>query len=123
MPERLFHLLRRAPLLWAAVMVLYPVVSAYAQELFYRAFFFQRYRRLLGRGSAAVVVSALLFGFAHIVFGRWIAVALSAAGGVLFARTYLSSSSLALATIEHALYGDFLFTIGLGEFFYHGTRR
>jgi membrane protease YdiL (CAAX protease family) len=123
MPERLFNFVRRAPLVWAVVMVLYPVVSAYAQELLYRAFFFQRYRRLLGQGSAMTLASAALFGFAHIVFGTWIAVALSAAGGVLFARTYRRSGSLALSTIEHALYGDFLFTIGLGEFFYHATRR
>ena len=48
---------------------------------------------------------------------------LSGVGGVLFARTYLTSGSLAMAALEHALYGNFIFTIGLGEFFFHGTRK
>ena len=65
-PERLFSLVRRAPLLWASVMVLYPLLSVYPQELFFRAFFFHRYRRLFGQGVATVVASALLFGFVHI---------------------------------------------------------
>jgi membrane protease YdiL (CAAX protease family) len=123
MPERLFSLVRRAPLLWASVMVLYPLLSVYPQELFFRAFFFHRYRRLFGQGVATVVASALLFGFVHIVFGNWISILLSSVGGMLFARTYFHSGSLALVCIEHALYGNFIFTIGLGEFFYHGTRR
>ena len=104
-------------------MVLYPLLSVYPQELFFRAFFFHRYRRLFGQGMATVVASALLFGFVHIVFGNWISILLSSVGGMLFARTYFHSGSLALTCIEHALYGNFIFTIGLGEFFFHGTRR
>jgi membrane protease YdiL (CAAX protease family) len=123
MPDRLFRFVRQAPGFWALVMILYPVISATAQELLYRAFFFHRYRPLLGQGAGAVAASAVLFGFAHIIFGAWLSVALSALGGVLFSLTYLRSGSLALAAIEHAIYGDFLFTIGLGEFFYHGARR
>ena len=123
LPDRLFSFVRRAPVFWAVVMMLYPLVSVYPQEVFFRAFFFHRYRRLLGQGMATVVASAVLFGFVHIVFGNWIAILLSGAGGLLFARTYLHSGSLALTCIEHALYGNFIFTIGLGEFFFHGTRR
>jgi membrane protease YdiL (CAAX protease family) len=123
MPERLFSFVRRAPLFWAVVMVLYPLLSVYPQEVFFRAFFFHRYRRLFGQGVATVIASAVLFGFVHIVFGHWISILLSGAGGFLFARTYFHSGSLALACIEHALYGNFIFTIGLGEFFYHGARR
>jgi len=122
-PERLLVIVRRAPLVWAAIMVLYPLVSVYSQEVLFRAFFFERYRPLIGQGVGAVATGAVLLGCAHVVFGNWLSVALSGAGGVLFARTYLQSGSLALASLEHALYGDFIFTIGLGEFFYHGTRR
>lgn len=122
-PERMFILVRRAPVLWLAVMVLYPFLSVYPQEVFFRAFFFHRYRRLMGQGFGAIVAGATLFGFVHIVFGNWISVLLSGAGGLLFARTYLTSGSLALASIEHALYGNFIFTIGLGEFFFHGVRQ
>jgi uncharacterized protein len=69
------------------------------------------------------VASALAFGFVHIIFGSWISVVLSTIGGLLFALTYMKSGSLLLTCIEHALFGDFIFTIGLGQFFYHGARR
>jgi hypothetical protein len=42
-------------------------------------------------------------------------------GGLLFSWSYQQSGSLALTCIEHALFGNFLFTAGLGEFFYHGA--
>ncbi len=115
LPEHLFILIRRTPWMWLALMVLYPFLSVYPQEVFFRAFFFHRYSGLIGRGAGAVLAGATLFGFVHIVFGNWISVLLSGAGGVLFARTYLTSGSLALASIEHALYGNFIFTIGLGR--------
>jgi membrane protease YdiL (CAAX protease family) len=123
LPDHLFLLVRRAPMVWLAVMVLYPILSVYPQEVFFRAFFFHRYQGLVGRGAGAIVAGAALFGFVHIVFGNWISIVLSSAGGLLFARTYLTSRSLALVSIEHALYGNFIFTIGLGEFFFHGTRQ
>ncbi len=123
LPDHLFVLVRRTPVAWIAVMVLYPLLSVYPQEVFYRAFFFHRYRGLIGQGSGAVLAGAGLFAFVHIVFGNWISVLLSGVGGVLFARTYLTSGSLAMAALEHALYGNFIFTIGLGEFFFHGTRK
>ncbi|HXB22539.1 MAG TPA: hypothetical protein VNV88_14225 [Candidatus Solibacter sp.] len=46
----------------------------------------------------------------------------STIGGLLFALTYQQSGSLLLACIEHAIFGNFIFTIGLGQFFYHGAR-
>jgi len=123
MPERLFSLVKRAPLLWAAIMVLYPVVSVYPQELVFRAYFFRRYQPLFGVGWGMIAASAVAFGFVHIIFGSWISVVLSAIGGVLFAHTFKKSGSLLLTCMEHALFGNFIFTIGLGEFFYHGTRQ
>ncbi|WP_423804206.1 hypothetical protein [Nitrosomonas nitrosa] len=44
-------------------------------------------------------------------------------GGIMFAYTYHRHRSLLLASIEHALYGCFVFTIGLGWFFYHAAGR
>ena len=35
-----------------------------------------------------ILASGTAFGLAHLVFGNWIAVTLSALGGILFARTY-----------------------------------
>jgi uncharacterized protein len=121
-PDLLFSLVKRSVGLWALIMVLYPLVSVYPQEILYRAFFFHRYKPLFGSGWTMFVASASAFGFAHVIFGNWLAMALCAAGGLLFALTYSNSGSLLLACIDHAIFGNFLFTIGLGRFFYHGTR-
>jgi hypothetical protein len=43
-------------------------------------------------------------------------------GGFFFSLAYQLSGSLLLACVDHAIFGDFLFTIGLGEGFYHGAR-
>jgi len=39
-PDLLFSLVKKSPALWVLVMLLYPLLSAYPQELLYRAFFF-----------------------------------------------------------------------------------
>ncbi|MEU4707697.1 hypothetical protein AB0G00_14815 [Nocardia salmonicida] len=41
--------------------------------------------------------------------------------GVLFATRYQRTRSLLTTSVEHALYGILMFTIGLGDFFYHGA--
>lgn len=121
-PDLLFSLVKRAPVLWCLVVVLYPLVSVYPQELLYRSFFFHRYAPLFGPGWTMLLASALAFGFVHIIFGNWLAVALCVIGGFLFSLTYHSSGSLLLACLDHAIFGNFIFTIGLGRFFYHGSR-
>jgi membrane protease YdiL (CAAX protease family) len=121
-PHLLFSFVKRAPAFWALVMLLYPLLSAYPQELLYRAFFFHRYRPLFGSGWTMLLASAFAFGFVHIIFGNWLAVALCIIGGLLFAFTYQHSGSLLLTCIDHALFGNFIFTIGLGQFFYHASR-
>ncbi len=121
-PELLFTFPRQRPVIWGAVMLLYPLISVYPQELVFRAFLFQRYRLLFQLQLVRISASALAFGFVHILFGNWLAIVLSTLGGILFARTYAKSRSLLLVVIEHAIYGDFIFTIGLGQFFFHGAR-
>src|SRR4029453_9601166 len=100
-PEPLFVLPRRAPALWAAVMVLYPM-SAYAQEIVFRTFFFHRYAGLFRRPGAAVVTSGLVFGWAHVVVNNLPAVGLSALAGLLFASTYHRSRATLLVSIAPA---------------------
>lgn len=121
-PQLLFSLIRRSPGIWALIFLLYPLLSVYPQELLYRAFFFQRYQPLFGNGWGMVASSAMAFGFVHIIFRNWLAVGLCVIGGLLFSLTYRSSGSMLLACLDHAIFGNFLFTIGLGEFFYHGSR-
>jgi len=120
MPERLFGFVRERPGVWAVVMVLYPVLSVYPQNLVYRAFFVQRYGVLLGSPVTVAAVGAIGFGVAHAIFPNWIAPLFTAIGGWLFMRTYQRSESLVAAPVEHALYGCFLFPIGLGRLFYYG---
>ncbi|WP_437810912.1 CPBP family intramembrane glutamic endopeptidase [Sorangium sp. So ce1078] len=120
-PERLFVFARERPGTWALVMVAYPVFSVVPQGLFYRSLLFHRYGALLPAHPA--LVGGLLFGFGHIAFRNWVALALTSVFGVLFARTYLRTGSLPLSCLEHALYGCFAFSIGLGEFLYSGAIR
>ncbi|MGB9444599.1 MAG: CPBP family intramembrane glutamic endopeptidase, partial [Candidatus Acidiferrum sp.] len=119
--QLLFWLLKHAPWFWALIMLLYPLVSVYPQELLYRAFFFHRYRPLFGSGWTMVLASACAFGFVHIMFRNWLAMALCAFGGLLFGLTYQNSGSLLLVCLDHALFGNFIFTIGLGRLFYNGS--
>ncbi|MEV6061165.1 CPBP family intramembrane glutamic endopeptidase [Nocardia asteroides] len=120
-PEALFDLPRERPLIWLLVLVFYPLVSVYPQELLFRAFLFHRYEPLFGTGTRMVAASAAAFGVAHAMFGSWVSVVLSAAAGWLFAERYRRTQSLLTVSVEHALYGCLVFTIGLGDLFYHGA--
>jgi membrane protease YdiL (CAAX protease family) len=120
-PTLEWSLMRQHPGLWALVMVGYPVLSVYPQELLYRAFFFERYARLFPGKWAIIMASAVAFAFLHIIFRNPLAVALTFGGGLLFAARYSETGSLVTCSFEHTLYGCWLFTVGLGPFFYHGT--
>ena len=122
-PDHLFTLVKRSPALWVLIILLYPLFSVYPQELVYRTFLFHRYRPLFPRAWMRVAASAAAFGYMHIVFQNGIAVLMTLVGGAIFAYTYERSHSTLLAAIEHALYGCFVFTIGLGAYFYGGNVR
>lgn len=122
-PSRLLQLPINHTPRWALIMLLYPILSVYPQELAFRAFFTHRYRDLFPRRAMMLAASALAFGYAHILLHNGFAVALCVIGGAFFAWTYERSRSLAAACLEHALYGCFLFTIGWGSFFYTGAMR
>jgi len=121
MPDMFFSLIKENPVLWLAVIILYPLLSVYPQELVYRAFFFHRYKKLFKDKEFMHLVNAFLFGFMHIIFHNWIAVILTIGGGYIFAKLYHKTHSLLVLFISHSLYGCMLFTIGLGDFFYTGT--
>ena len=120
-PELEWSFVRSNPGLWAIVMVAYPVLSVYPQGIIYRAFFFERYGALFPSRWMMIVASAAAFAFMHLIFRNWLAVGLTFAGGMLFAWRYAETGSLATSSFEHALYGCWLFTVGLGQYFYHGT--
>jgi hypothetical protein len=122
-PHLFLILPRTHPRAWLIVLALYTTLSVYPQSLIYRAFLFHRYAPLLTpsprtRSLLLILLSGAAFALVHILFHNWIAIALTAPGGLLFAWRYARTKSLALSSFEHALYGCFLFTIGLGQFFY-----
>ncbi len=120
-PALLFSFVRTQPAFWLLVMVAYPLLSVIPQEIIFRSFFFARYKHLFTTPRLMILASGIAFGFAHILFHNWVAPLLCLLGGVMFARTYHQQRSLLLVSLEHALYGNFLFTLGLGRYFYHGT--
>lgn len=120
-PEKFLELPTERTLLWCMVMVFYPTISVIPQEFIFRSFFMERYKLLFAGKWPMIAASAVTFGFAHIVLQNWIAVALTAVGGYYFASTYHKRPSMALVWAEHALYGCFIFTIGLGFYFYSGA--
>lgn len=120
-PEKIFSLVIENPLFWLFVIVIYPLLSAYPQEIVYRMFFFYRYGKILKNRNIFIFINAFLFAYMHILFHNWIAVVLTFFGGIIFAKLYEKTNSLIIVSISHSLYGCMIFTIGLGEYFYTGT--
>jgi membrane protease YdiL (CAAX protease family) len=107
--------------IWALVVVLYPPLLAYPQEVIFRCFFFERYRSIFSNQAAMILLNGLSFGLAHVFYGNWIAPSLATLGGILFAYRYVRTGSLLAVSLEHGLWGDYLFTVGIGWYFYSGS--
>lgn len=120
-PERLFPFFALGRWgIWAAIIVLYPLLSAWPQEVIFRAFYFRRYDAILPKQGARLL-NAALFSWAHLFYGHWVVFALTFVGGYIFAKSYLIHQRLAEATLFHALLGNLIFTTGLGALFYSGN--
>ncbi len=121
-PDRFLTFPRFAQGVWLMVMVLYPLVSVTTQEIMFRLFFFARYRALFGSDAqAAIVLNAVLFAFVHIIFQHMTTIVISFLGGLLFAWRYETTRSYWAVVLEHTLYGNLIFTLGLGWYFYTGV--
>lgn len=116
--DKFFVFLFDKPLLFLALLIFYPILSVIPQELIYRRFFLFRYERRLSKISM-ILINGLIFGFAHILFVNYIAIGFSAIGGALFISTYQRTKSFSLVCLEHSLYGNLIFIVGLGDYFYH----
>lgn len=117
-PEHFFVLPRQKPLLWIMIIIFYPLWSAVPQELIYRVFYLHRYSIFFKKNFIFVIINALAFSYLHIIFNNWVAVAGSFTAGLFMAHTYLHHRSLFKVSLEHSLYGNMIFTIGLGRYFY-----
>jgi len=120
-PERMFRIIRESPKFIPFLLIAYPIISALPQEFVFCSYFFKRYEPLFGNGKKMVWASTIIFAYAHCLYINPVAPTLSLIAGYIFATTYLKSKSLALVTIEHGLYGNSMFLIGLGWYFYGGA--
>lgn len=119
-PQWLFSLPLEQTLMWIALLFLYPVLSAWPQEVIFRTYLFHRYKHIFKSKNLRAWLSALSFALAHLMFANWIAVVGSFFAGLVFAYTYMHSRSTLLVTLEHSLWGCWLFTAGLGIHFDSG---
>lgn len=117
-PEHLFGLLKYRFNIWLMVFILYPILSAWPQELIYRSFMFQRYKTIFGENYGMVAASSVAFAFLHIIYLNWLAITLTLIAGFIFSINYKKTGVLATVALEHAIYGNLLFTIGFGMFFF-----
>ena len=112
---QLFNVVLNKPLLWVIILFVYSVFSVYPQELIYRTFFFKRYRPLVKNEYLFVFINAVVFSLGHIFFNNLLVFVLTFFGGFLFAFTFSKTKSTLLVSIEHAFYGCWLFTVGMGS--------
>lgn len=111
----LFHVLFQKPKLWVIILFLYAMFSVYPQELIYRTLYFQRYMVLFKSRSLFIFLNAIVFSLAHIFYKNPLVSLMTFLGGILFALTYEKTKSTFLVSIEHAIYGCWLFTVGMGS--------
>ncbi|WP_452597404.1 CPBP family intramembrane glutamic endopeptidase [Pontimicrobium sp. MEBiC01747] len=113
--SNLFIVLIENPILWIKILFIYSFLSVYPQELIYRTFYFKRYEALFINKKQFLFINAIVFSLAHLFFKNTLVIVLTFFGGLLFAFTYNKTRSTVLVSIEHAIYGCWLFTVGMGE--------
>lgn len=113
--DALFGVLINKPKLWIFILFIYSFFSVYPQELIYRTFFFKRYKSIFNNKWLFLFINAIIFSLGHIFFRNTLVILLTFLGGLLFALTYNKTKSTVLVSIEHAVYGCWFFTVGMGE--------
>ncbi len=112
--NKLFCVPLNKPKLWIIILLVYSFLSVWPQEIIYRTFFYTRYAHLFSSEKLLVFVNAIIFSLAHLFFRNTLVIVLTFVGGLLFGMTYLKTKSTLLVSIEHAIYGNWLFTVGMG---------
>lgn len=116
--ENLFNLPKGNLLIWIGLCTFYPLFSAYGQEIIYRVFLYYRYRSIFKSKLMFVLASSITFSFVHIVYYSHISIILTLLLGAYLAVTYLKTKSVLFTSILHGIFGDLIFTIGLGSYFW-----
>jgi membrane protease YdiL (CAAX protease family) len=121
-PDAFLDLPRRRTSLWLLILLLYPLLSVLPQEIIFRVWVFEAHQSLWVSPLLPILVSALFFGWAHIIYAGWFAVATTTLGGLALAWNYRQNRSRPGAVwplcLEHSLYGRTMFSVGLGRYFF-----
>ncbi len=122
LPGRLLSMPVNHTSLWLMIVVFYPLLSAFPQEVIFRSLFFERYGVLFPNKVAAIAANGAAFGLGHLFFLNPVTIGMTALGGALIGWAYLTRGrSLMLAWVLHSLAGQIIFTSGIGIFFYHAA--
>ena len=114
-PELLFKVVKEQPLLWLTILFVYTFLSVLPQEIVYRKFFLDRYYILFESKRMLYFFNIICFSICHLFLHNWIVLALTAIGGCFFLYTYEKEKNIWWTSFEHALYGNIIFTLGLGS--------
>ena len=117
-PGNAFNLPKKNPAIWLAMLVFYPVFSAYEQEVVYRKFLFMRYQMLFQKKWTLILASGISFGFVHIIYFSILSLVLTFFAGIYLAWLYDKTKSILFTGIIHGILGFLIFTVGLGQHFW-----
>ena len=125
-PDSAFGLLADRPRLWLAVMILYPLLSVLPQEILFRVCLMDILETTpTGRPHQAwisILGSALLFGWAHVIYAGYAAMLSTCLAGLALGWNYHRNrcrpGAIWPLLLEHSLYGQIIFSTGLGHYFY-----
>lgn len=120
-PGAAFGLIRARPGFYLVIVVLYPILSAFPQEVLFRALWFRRYGAILPGGWPGLLLNGAAFSLAHLMFWNGVVTVMTFAGGVIFAWVYRRQGSFRQAVLLHCIAGWVLFGMGLGIWFYLGN--
>ncbi|KJD34224.1 abortive infection protein [Tamlana sedimentorum] len=112
--ELLFHVVLNKPKMWLFILFIYSLFSVYPQELLYRTFFFLRYSNIFKNTKCLIFINAIVFSLGHVFFKNALVILVTFIGGLMFAFTFIKTKSTILSSVEHAIYGCWLFTVGMG---------
>ena len=114
-PELLFNPVKQQPLFWLTILFVYTFLSVLPQEIIYRKFFLERYYILFDGRRMLYLFNIICFSICHLFLHNVLVLILTAVGGCFFLYTYEKEKNIWWTSLEHALYGNIIFTLGIGE--------
>ncbi len=111
----LFQVVKQKPGLWVTILFIYTFLSVFPQEVIYRKFFYERYQQLFTNKKIFFLLNVSCFALCHLFLKSIPVLIITFIGGCFFAYSYEKEQSITWVSLEHALYGNLIFTLGLGE--------